>query len=166
MLQRRIFLIESLAQGSGCNDSPISWGLGVGMQARYGGLTITGSGYWGRGLGTLLMLDTDALDYYGNPIKHYGYIAQVTYDFGQGTGAGISFGSTFASPGGAFDLGFMHEVINVSQIRKRQLFDLMLWHNVNDNVRLVAEYGSTEVEWFDRASLETNVFSFGGFYFF
>ncbi|MBC6444055.1 MAG: hypothetical protein GDA50_01290 [Alphaproteobacteria bacterium GM202ARS2] len=158
--------IESLAQNSGCNSNPISWGVGVGMQARYGGLTITGSGYWGRGLGTLLMLDTDALDYYGNPIKHYGYIAQVTYDFGQGTGAGISFGATFASPGGSFDIGFMHDVINTSQVRKRQLFDLMLWHNVNDNVRLVAEYGNAQVEWFDRASADNNLFSFGGFYFF
>ena len=158
--------IESLAQGTGCRKNPISWGLGVGMQARYGALTITGSGYWGRGLGTLTMLDADALDYYGNPIKHYGYIAQVTYDFGQGTGAGMSFGSTFASPGGNNDISFMHDVIDTSQVRKRQLFDLMVWHNVNDNVRLVAEYGNTELEWFDRASVETNLFSFGGFYFF
>ena len=163
--ERNISFVEALSQGSGCFKNPTVWGVGVGLQASYHGLTITGSGYWGRGLGTVLMLDTHSLDSYGNPIKNYGYIAQATYDFGQGTGIGMSLGATFASESN-FDRFLVSNGILANQIRKNQLFDVMVWHNLNDNIRLVAEYGNTEVEWFNRATAETNLFSFGGFYFF
>ena len=150
----------------GC-DAPISWGIGAGVQGNRDGLTLTGSGYWGRGLGTLLMLDTNALDSYGDPIKHYGYIAQATYDFGQGSGAGISFGATFASASAQDNFAMYDATTEIDvQIRKHQLFDLMFWHNVSDNIRLVAEYGNAEVVWFNKANVESNIFSIGGFYFF
>ena len=96
--QGNISFAEALSQNSGCQENPVVWGVGVGFQASYEGLTITGSGYWGRGLGTLLMLDTNSLDSYGNPIKNYGYIAQATYDFGQGTGVGYEHGRDIRIP--------------------------------------------------------------------
>jgi hypothetical protein len=41
----------------------------------------------------------------------------------------------------------------------------MVWHNINDNLRLVAEYGHVEDEWFDSASRESDAVSVGGFFF-
>ena len=85
----------------GPSGSVQAWGLGGGFQAKYQGLTITGSGYWGKGLGSVLMLDTDSLDAGGNTRRNYGYIAQMTYDIpetiAKGFGVGVSLGATYNS---------------------------------------------------------------------
>ena len=85
----------------GPSGSVQAWGLGGGFQAKYQGLTLTGSGYWGKGLGSVLMLDTDSLDAGGNTRRNYGYIAQMTYDIpetiAKGFGVGVSLGATYNS---------------------------------------------------------------------
>ena len=85
----------------GPSGSVQAWGLGGGFQAKWQGLTFTGSGYWGKGLGSVLMLDTDSLDAGGNTRRNYGYIAQVTYDIpetiAKGFGVGASLGASYNS---------------------------------------------------------------------
>jgi hypothetical protein len=41
----------------------------------------------------------------------------------------------------------------------------MVWHNINDNLRFVAEYGHQEVGWHDGATQEAEIVSLGGFFF-
>ena len=41
----------------------------------------------------------------------------------------------------------------------------MAWHNINDNLRFIVEYGHVEDEWNDGQERESDAFSVGGFFF-
>ena len=155
--------------GANCNeattDSLTSVNVGggaYGLQLGYGGLTLTGSGYHGKGIGTTLMLDTDSLDAAGKKRTHNGYIAQGTYAFGQGTSIGASYGESTADETGA---DFEGRAGTAVQIETQSLLDFMVWHDINANLRIVGEYGLQEREWHDGADQETNIVSVGGFFF-
>lgn len=181
-----------------------AWGTGAGLQLSWQGLTVTGSGYYGEGLGTTLMLDTDSLDPLGNVRNNFGYIGQVVYAFGQGTSFGASYGGSYTQPTEAdkfFAAGYggksldraeytnyatgvkadsdtLAKVSNLisldrsaiaggtAQIKKRQnLMDFMVWHDINANLRVVAEYGRQDTGWMDGTTQNVNIFSVGGFFF-
>ncbi len=149
----------------GCTgvQSTIHVGGGAyGMQVGFGGLTLTGSGYHGKGLGTTLMLDTDALDAAGKKRTHTGYIAQGTYAFGQGTSIGASYGESRADETGA---DFENRAGTTVGVETQSLLDFMVWHDINANLRIVGEYGVQEREWHDGADQEANIVSVGGFFF-
>ena len=149
----------------GCTGvaSSIDVGGGAyGLQLGYGGLTLTGSGYHGKGIGTTLMLDTDSLDAAGKKRTHNGYIAQGTYAFGQGTSIGASYGESTADETGA---DFEGRAGTAVQIETQSLLDFMVWHDINANLRIVGEYGLQEKEWFDGVDQEANIVSVGGFFF-
>ncbi|MBC6497828.1 MAG: hypothetical protein GDA54_05880, partial [Alphaproteobacteria bacterium GM7ARS4] len=143
-------------------DDVSSWGLGGGTQVAYKGLTITGSGYWGKGLGSVLMLDVDALDPLGNERRHYGFIAQATYDFGNDTHLGVSWGTNYTSATTAELTTGTPGAIH----RFNRLFDVMVWHNVNANLRVGVEYGNQRTRNRRGDDSDVNVFSAGGFFFF
>ncbi len=137
-------------------------GGAFGLQVGMGGLTLTGSGYIGRGLGTTLMLDTDALDAAGDKRTHSGYVAQGTYAFGQGTSIGASYGESGADE---TNTDFLQRAGTTVGIDTQSLLDFMVWHDINANLRIVGEYGLQEVEWHDGADQEANIVSVGGFFF-
>jgi hypothetical protein len=155
--------------GANCNadttDSLTSVNVGggaYGLQLGYGGLTLTGSGYHGKGLGSTLMLDTDALDAAGKKRTHTGYIAQGTYAFGQGTSIGASYGESRADE---TQTDFLQRAGTTVGVETQSLLDFMVWHDINANLRIVGEYGLQEVEWHDGADQEANIVSVGGFFF-
>ncbi|MBC6497831.1 MAG: hypothetical protein GDA54_05895 [Alphaproteobacteria bacterium GM7ARS4] len=165
-----------------------SWGIAGGAQANYRGVVLTGSGYWGRGLGSVLMLDTDALDITGGARRHYGFIAQATYDLGQelpqfkGFNVGASLGINFTSASklekavsGTLsstlntdnDITIDDDVGYLDRIHRfNRLFDLMLWYNVNDHLRVGIEYGDQRTSDRSGSEVDTRIFSAGGFFFF
>jgi len=154
-----------------CSDVD-AFGIGGGLQLSYMGLTLTGSGYSGEALGTTLMLDNDAIDAIGEEREHQGYIAQATYDFGQGTNIGVSYGASMADET-RFDTALLKKAkddnladsaITIG-VEEQSLLDFMVWHNINSNLRIVAEYGMQESEWFDGSDQEVDIFSVGGFFF-
>jgi hypothetical protein len=62
------------------NDDVTAIGGGAGLRLNVGGLALVGSGYYGEGLGsTLLMTTTLGVDGAGNERTSYGYIGQLTY---------------------------------------------------------------------------------------
>ena len=146
----------------GVSSSVNVGGGGYGLQLGIGGLTLTGSGYNGKGLGTTLMLDTDALDASGSARTHSGFIGQGTYAFGQGTSVGASYGESRAKETGV-DLRQRASV--TVGIESQGLLDFMVWHDINKNWRFVAEYGLEEREWHDGANQEASNISFGSFLF-
>jgi hypothetical protein len=144
-------------------ESSVDVGGGAyGLQLGFGGLTLTGSGYHGKGLGTTLMIDTDALDAAGKTRSHTGYIAQGTYAFGQGTSIGASYGESQADETGADFEGRAGTAVG---IESQSLLDFMVWHDINANLRIVAEYGHQEREWHDDVDQDTDMVSVGGFFF-
>ena len=146
----------------GVSSSVNVGGGAYGLQLGYGGLTLTGSGYNGKGLGTTLMLDSDAMDASGSARTHYGYIGQGTYAFGQGTSIGASYGESHADETNA-DL--LERATAAVGVKTQSMWDFMLWHDINKNLRIVAEYGVQEREWHDQANQEAHNVSAGGFFF-
>ncbi len=68
-----------------------AWGVSGGLQFSYQGLALTGAGYTGEALGSVLMLDSDSLDVLGNERDNHGWYIQGTYRMGSLT-LGVSYG--------------------------------------------------------------------------
>jgi len=144
-------------------ESRVNAGGGAfGLQLGFGGLTLTGSGYVGKGLGTTLMLDSDAIDAKGQTRPHQGYVAQGTYAFGQGTSFGVSYGESRATE---TSTDFIQRAGTTVGVESQGLMDFMLWHDINKNLRVVGEYGLQEVTWHDGVEQQGNAVSVGGFFF-
>jgi len=148
--------------GCGVGDDVVVGGGAYGLVLGYGGLKLTGAGYHGRGLGITLLLDTDALDAKGHPRQHHGYYGQGTFAFGQGTSIGVSYGESRAEESGT---DFVQRASVGVKAESQALTDVMIWHDINPQLRFVAEYGHQEVGWHDGAEQEAEIISVGGFFF-
>ena len=131
------------------------------VTAGAGGLNVLWSGYTGEALGTFFNLDRDSLDGVGNERDNDGWYVQGTYDLGGGTNIGVSYGES-SQDETAYDTANRS---SHALIEDRSLFSAMAWHNINDNLRVIAEYGHTEDDWFDGKSRDSDAFSVGGFFF-
>ncbi len=80
----------------GAQDSVTAYGVHGGIQLGFEGLELVANGYYGEGLGTILMLDSDSVDRCGNERDNYGFILQATYTFQGRTKFGVSYGETNA----------------------------------------------------------------------
>ena len=91
----------------------------------------------------------------GKPRNSYGGYIQGTADFGQGTSVGYSYG-------GNFQVQTSHDIetTTIAEVNGQTGHMGMIWHNVTDNFRLVAEGGYTEKTWY--LALEEQEDSFGG----
>jgi len=144
-------------------ESHVTVGGGAfGAQLGYAGLTLTGSGYIGKGLGSTLMIDSDAIDAKGQTRPHSGYIAQGTYAFGQGTSVGGSYGESRASE---TSTDLLQRATAGVGIESQGMMDFMVWHDINKNLRVVAEYSQEEREWHDGVEQEATNVALGGFFF-
>ena len=151
-----------------------AWGLGGGFQVKWEGLALTGSGYWGKGLGSILLLDLDSLDHADNTRRNYGFIAQATYDLPdtiiKDVGVGASLGASYNSATNAERARAHNDpaaaAADAILFRHNRLTDFMVWHNVNPNLRLIGEFGVQNVRWRDGANVDSYIFSAGGFFFF
>lgn len=156
-----------------------SWGFGGGFQVGIpvgpGTLELMGSGYTGAALGTTLQLDTDSLDFTGQEKDNFGFIGQLGYAFGQGTKLQGSYGESDQKETSAE--GSCRTTVGVNSgtniacpsamilVKRQSLYDFMLTHDVNPNLKLIAEYGHTTSDWFDGASQGTDIFGVGAFFF-
>ena len=156
-------------------------GLQVGIPIGPGTLELMGSGYVGSGIGTTLQLDFDSLSGFGETRDNDGFIGQVGYAFGQGTKLQASYGESSAdetssektcrtAPGtaGVIINGMTCAAAEGAarvNLKKQDLFDVMLSHDVNPNLKLVAEYGRQEEKWFDGKDLGGDVIGLGAFFF-
>ena len=150
--------------GSGASPDCMvdSWGSNATLVSNVQGLGIVVSGFYGEGLGTFFNLDVDSLDGTGDERIHWGGYAQATFDAGGGTNVGVSYGGTYYGKQTQYDSRNHSSHVT---IKARELLSAMVWHNINDNLRLVAEYGHVEDEWNDGASRESDAVSVGGFFF-
>ncbi len=165
--------------GSDVSAWGFTGGVQVGIPVGPGTLELMGSGYTGEALGTTLQLDTDSLDFTGNERDNDGFIGQIGYAFGQGTKLQVSYGESSQDETGADNLcrttaGTNSGTVFVCAgtagagyvlVETQSLWDIMLSHDVNPNLKLVAEYGRQETEWFDGADQDTDIFSLGAFFF-
>ena len=122
--------------------------LGYGVQAKFGGLSLTGSGFQAKGINPFF---TNNL---GEPtlrdIDSDGYLLQGSYTWGKNRVA-LSYGKT-EDDGNGLGSAADYETRGIA-----------LFHSINDNLTLVAELNQFEIEGRDTAALdeETRTFAVG-----
>jgi hypothetical protein len=148
--------------------------VGFGTKLSYQGFSIVASGFYGTAMGVRGQHATQglgangALDPTGNVRQSYGGYLQGTYDFGQGTSAGYSYGGNclrrterdmflYTPNDGSQATGIMN---------CQTMHSGMVWHNVTDNFRLVAEGGFTEKTWYLADTEQEDSFGGVGAFFF
>ena len=100
-----------------------------------------------------------ALDDVGTARNSYGGYLQGTYDFGQGTSAGYSYGGNCLVRTG-------NDIQTRGVMNCQTMHSGMIWHNVTDNFRLVAEGGYTEKTWYLADTDQEDSFGGVGAFFF
>ena len=133
-------------------DDVDSAGVGFGTKLTYDAFSLVATGFYAHGLGIrgqrALSGPTNggattvgALDDSGKERKTYGGYIQGTFDFGQGTSVGYSYGGNYMKKNG-------RDMVALGTMNGQTMHSGMIWHNVTDNFRLVAEGGYTEKTWY------------------
>ena len=150
--------------GNGINNQPHddtdidSAGVAFGTKLTYEGFSLVASGFYGTAMGMRAQhsfggVGTGALDDFGKPRNTYGGYLQGTYDFGQGTSVGYSYGGNYLNKTSG-------DIETTGTMNNQTMHSGMIWHNVTDNFRLIAEGGYTEKTWY--LADEDQEDSFGG----
>ncbi len=134
--------------------------VAFGTKVSYNGAALVASGFFAHGVGTRGRHGAGALDIAGKAKHSYGGYLQGTYDFGQGTNIGYSYGGNFSLQTGA-----EISTTAVAETNGQTLHSGMVWHNVTDNFRVIAEGGFTEHSFHMGGSLEDSFGGVGAFFF-
>ena len=114
-----------------------------------------------------------SLDERGKARHFYGGYIQGTYDFGQGTNIGYSYGSNHLSSTGqdAGEINQRYTLGGGGTARTDAIQNYveshmgMIWHNVTDDFRVIAEGVYSEAHWHGAGSQESSQVSVGAFFF-
>ena len=136
-------------------------GLGTGIKLNYANLSFVGAGFFNSGMGMTLGY-TGGFDNALNPINYGGYYAQLNVDLGGGTNVGYSWGQNerFGNKQTQAE-----RIATTAPVIAQEHHNAMVWHNVNDNFRLIAEGGYTETRYFQAGSADATTLSLGAFFF-
>ncbi|MCU1716817.1 porin [Pseudomonas sp. 5P_3.1_Bac2] len=144
--------VNAMHQSSENTDSSVatidSSGVGYGVQAKMGGLSVTASGFQAEGINPFFVNNL------GEPslreIDSTGYLLQSSYTFGKNRVA-LSFGKT-EDDGNGLGHAADYETRGVAYFR-----------TINDNLKLVAEYNQYEISATQDSALseDTNTFAVG-----
>jgi len=158
--------VEGTAAAGGDDDTDVnSSGVGFGAKFTYEGFALVAAGFHGNALGIRGQrtqgadVTVHALDDVGKERKSYGGYIQGTYSFGQGTNVGYSYGGNYLKKTG-------NDMNNAGVMNYHIMHSGMIWHNVTDNFRLVAEGGFTEKAWYLADDEQEDSFGGVGAFFF
>ena len=164
----------NVAGNTTCDKGVDSAGGAWGTKLTYNNIAITAAGFYGSGMGMrgqhTLAASTSvgALDDVGKERTTYGGYIQGTYDFGQGTSVGYSFGGNFMKKTGndLSTVGSTEAGAPTGVMNGQQMHSGMIWHNLTDNFRLIAEGGYTEKMWYLADDDQEDTFGGVGAFFF
>jgi hypothetical protein len=153
-------------------------GIGFGTRLTFQGFKLVASGFYNHGLGMQFQGNvggaySGSLDERGKARHFYGGYIQGTYDFGQGTNIGYSYGSNHLVMTGQ-DSGEVNQRYTLgggATARTDAIQNYveshmgMIWHNVTDDFRLIAEGVYSEAHWQGAGSQESSQVSVGAFFF-
>ena len=137
-----------------------SYEFAFGTKISYQGFALVASGFKAHGVGTRGRHGEGALDIAGKAKHSYGGYLQGTYDLGQGTNIGYSYGGNYSLQTGA-ELG----TTAVAETNGQTLHSGMIWHNVTDNFRVIAEGGFAEHSFHMGGAIEDTFGGVGAFFF-
>ena len=153
-------------------------GVSFGTRLTFQGFKLVASGFYNKGIGSQLQGNiggaySGSLDEKGKPRNFYGGYIQGTYDFGQGTNVGYSYGSNHQVLTGqdSGELNQRYTLGGAGTVRTDALSNYveshmgMIWHNVTDDFRVIAEGVFSEMHWHGSGSQESTQVSVGAFFF-
>jgi hypothetical protein len=137
-----------------------SYEFAFGTKVSFQGLAIVASGFKAMGVGMRGRHGPGGLDIAGKAFHSYGGYLQGTYDFGQGTNIGYSYGGNYR-----LQTGVEKSSTATAETNSQTLHSGMIWHNINDNLRVIAEGGFTEHSFHMGGSMEDSFGGVGAFFF-
>ncbi len=150
---------------SGFDGTVDAYGVAGGVQVLYKGFDLVLSGFDNTGVGSVLMLDTDALDSAGKERDSQGFIAQLMYGFHNRFGktkVGVSYGGNFMDETSA-DKADRLAGTEV-QVEEQMLWVFGIYHDINAHLKVMAEVMLTENEWQDGEDQNTETLAIGTFF--
>ena len=166
--------IDQGGTGSEYDDGVDVAAVGFGTTLTFQGLKFVATGFYNVGLGMQFQGNLaggyfGSLDERGKARHFYGGYLQATYDFGQGTNLGYSYGQNHQVLTGQ-DHGAVNNIHNANTVTAAlqnyvESHIGMLWHNVTDDFRVIAEGSYTESHWYMGGSQENVGVSVGAFFF-
>ena len=147
------------------SESVESAGVGFGTKLTYDAFSLVASGFYASGLGIRgqralgASTSVGALDDFGKERNTYGGYIQGTFDFGQGTSVGYSYGGNFMKKTG-------RDMNTTGVMNGQTMHSGMVWHNITDNFRVIAEGGYTEKTWYLGDNEQEDSFGGVGAFFF
>jgi len=153
-------------------------GIGFGTRLTFQGFKLVASGFYNQGIGMQFQGNINgaysgSLDERGKARHFYGGYIQGTYDFGQGTNIGYSYGSNHLVGTGQ-DHGEINQRYTLGGSGTARTDAIqnyveshmgMIWHNVTDDFRVIAEGVYSEAHWHGLGSQESSQVSVGAFFF-
>jgi len=157
-------LHQSAKSATGAFSEVTANGVSAGVQVFYQGAELMASGFSGRGLGSILLLDTDSLDAVGQERKSSGFLVQGTYKIAAtDTKLGINYG-----------MNIMDETANDAatrvtagaRIKEAGSLTVGVYQNITPSWQVMAEVTHTTNEWFNGAKQDADAVAIGTFFFF
>ena len=136
-------------------------GGGAGITLAYDKFSFVGAGFFTHGMGHTLGYNA-GFDTHLNPVNFMGYYAQINVDLGGGTNAGFSWGQNERA---GRPIHAAESAASINPLAAQEHYNAMIWHNVNDSFRLIAEYGHTEARFHQAGNQKAETVSLGGFFF-
>ncbi|MFL5271487.1 MAG: hypothetical protein ACJ79E_05450 [Anaeromyxobacteraceae bacterium] len=146
-----------LASGTDVTAAGGSAGAGVTL----GPIDLLASGFYGQALGSIFMLQLDALDATGKERTSYGFLGQAGLKVGA-TKLGLSYGQNTKKETDA-DAAVRS---SAAEVDTRRSITGGLYHDVNPALKLIAEYTWAQTKWYGGADRSSNVVALGAFVFF
>jgi hypothetical protein len=130
-------------------SSVTSKGLGYGVQAKMGGLSLTGSGFQAKGINPFFT--NNAGEATLREVDSKGYLLQGSYKLGKNRLA-LSYGKTNDDGNGIVGSGADYDTRGIA-----------LFHDVNDSLKLVVEYNQFQIRGHDTVAQneDTDTFAVG-----
>ncbi len=138
-------------------------GVSGGVQVGFAGAELLASGFTGKGIGSLLLLDTDSLDAAGKERKSSGFLVQATYMATTTTKLGVNYGMNIMEE---TDADKAARAAGAAELKNRGALTVGVYQNITPAWQVMAEYTHTTNKWFNDADQKANAFSVGTFFFF
>ncbi len=149
------------AAGSTAEAKKTASGGAAGVSVGVSGFDVLASGFLGKGLGSFLLLDIDALDAAGKERQSTGVLAQAAYTFGS-TKLGLSYGQNSMRETDAEEAA--RQGGGDSALRVRSSWTGGVYHDLNKNLKVVAEFTHASSEWHGGQTQAVDVAAVGGFF--
>ncbi len=141
------------------SDSVTARGVGYGGQLKADNWDLVLAGYTGEALGTLVMLDGNALDGAGGERDHDGWYAQYRYDFTPRFGSGVAWGESNADAT-AFDRADF-AANGTSYLEQQSNWSLMSWYRLTDYLTFMAQFTQADTDYTFGRSQDNSLMAVG-----